>query len=117
MRLSFRQGVPLLLLLLVGIRQGFAQGGPPFITDDPGTPGNRRWEINLGWTDQRTPGSTEFGLPLLDANYGLGDRIELTYESPWAILRESGEPTRAGAGDSLFGFKWRYYDAGEKGWQ
>ena len=26
-----------------------AQGGPPFITDDPGTPGNQHWEVNLGW--------------------------------------------------------------------
>jgi hypothetical protein len=26
------------------------------ITDDPGTPGDGHWEINLAWTDQRTPG-------------------------------------------------------------
>ena len=24
-----------------------AQGGPPMITDDPGTPGPGRWEINI----------------------------------------------------------------------
>src|SRR6266849_7689835 len=27
-------------------RAAFAQGGPPMLTDDPGTPGNRHWEIN-----------------------------------------------------------------------
>jgi hypothetical protein len=93
-----------------------AQGGPPMITDDPGSPGNGHWEINLGWTDQRTPGSTLFGLPLLDANYGVGDRIELTYESPWAIVRDD-DGSRAGPGDSLVGAKYRFYDAGEHGWQ
>jgi hypothetical protein len=25
-----------------------AQGGPPFITDDPGTPGNHHWKIHFG---------------------------------------------------------------------
>jgi hypothetical protein len=86
------------------------------ITDDPGTPGPGRWEINLGWTDQRTPGSTEYGLPLLDANYGLGERVELTYEAPWSIVRD-GSGDHTGPGDSLIGAKWRFYDAGDDGWQ
>jgi len=93
-----------------------AQGGPPMITDDPGTPGDKKWEINLGWSTQRTAGSTVYGLPLLDANYGIGERIELTYESPWAVL-DSDHGSRSGPGDSLLGVKWRFYDAGEKGWQ
>src|ERR1700677_2696263 len=25
-----------------------AQAGPPFLTNDPGTPGNANWEINVG---------------------------------------------------------------------
>ncbi len=25
----------------------FAQGGPPYYTNDPGTPGHLNWEINL----------------------------------------------------------------------
>lgn len=29
------------------------QGGPPLITDDPDTPGNRHWEINLGFILER----------------------------------------------------------------
>ena len=35
-----------------------AQGGPPFITDDPGTPGNRQWEINVGWLGTHIPLAT-----------------------------------------------------------
>jgi len=87
------------------------------ITDDPGSPGPDHWEINLGWETQRADGQTLFGLPLLDANYGVGDRTEVTYEAPYAVLQESGEPDRSGMGDSLLGVKYRFYDAGDKGWQ
>ena len=87
------------------------------ITDDPGTPGDRHWEINLAWTDQRTPGSTLIGLPLLDANYGVGDRIQLNYQGSWNILRGSGSPAADGVSDSQLAVKWRFYDAGDSGLQ
>jgi hypothetical protein len=87
------------------------------ITDDPGTPGDGHWEINLAWTDQRTPGSTLIGLPLLDANYGVGDRLQLNYQASWNILRDEGEGTQSGMSDSQLAVKWRFYDAGETGLQ
>jgi len=31
------------------------QGGPPFISDDPDTPGPGHWEINLGFLGSRNP--------------------------------------------------------------
>lgn len=104
------------LLAFAGLTRLAAQGGPPMITDDPGTPGDKQWEINLGWTTQRVAGSTLYGLPLLDANYGIGDRIEITYEASWEIVDDAGG-SRSGPSDSLIGAKWRFYDAGEKGWQ
>ena len=94
-----------------------AQGGPPMITDDPGTPGNGHWEINLAWTDQQTPGSTLLGLPLLDANYGVGDRIQLNYQASWNVLHAAGQPNESGFSDSQVAVKWRYYDAGDTGLQ
>jgi hypothetical protein len=94
-----------------------AQGGPPMVTDDPGTPGDRHWEINLAWTDQRTPGQTLEGIPLLDANYGVGDRIQLNYMASWNVLRTAGEASESGPSDSQFAVKWRFYDAGETGLQ
>jgi hypothetical protein len=87
------------------------------ITDDPGTPGDRHWEINTAWTDQRTPGSTLIGLPLLDANYGVGDRIQLNYQASWNILRDADGPGESGMSDSQIAVKWRFYDAGESGLQ
>ena len=57
-----------------------ADAGPPFLTNDPGTPGNGNLEINLGsmaTVDQR---SGSYQIPQLDVNLGLGDRIQFTYE-------------------------------------
>lgn len=92
-----------------------AQGGPPFITDDPGTPGDGHWEINVAWTHEHRPGETADELPLLDLNYGVGDRIQLKYEVPYVVLRESGADTAHGLGNSEAGVKWRFYDSGESG--
>jgi hypothetical protein len=106
----------LIFLSAAGLTRLAGQGSPPMITDDPETPGNGHWEINLGWTDQRTPGTTLMGLPLLDANYGIGDDFQLTYETPWAVVRDANG-THEGLGDTQLGAKWRFYNAGEHGWE
>lgn len=87
------------------------------ITDDPGTPGDGQWEINFAATARRSSAGSEGELPLLDVNYGLGDYVELKYEVPWIVQDEAGGGTRSGLGNSMFGVKWRFYDAGEDGWQ
>ncbi|MGD0941323.1 MAG: hypothetical protein ABR905_16610 [Terracidiphilus sp.] len=87
-----------------------AQGGPPFITDDPGTPGNRQWEINLGWIANHNPGQSYYQLPDIDMNYGWGDRVQLKYELPLAAATDEHNTTRAGLGESLLGVKWRPYE-------
>ncbi|MGD0548031.1 MAG: hypothetical protein ABR991_09455 [Terracidiphilus sp.] len=87
-----------------------AQGGPPFITDDPGTPGNRHWEINLGWIGNHHPGNANYQLPDIDMNYGWGDRLQLKYELPLAAATDATNTTRAGLGESLLGIKWRPYE-------
>lgn len=97
------------------------QGGPPFRTDDPETPGNQHWEINFGWIGDRNPAAGAYQVPDFDFNYGLGDRIQLKYEIPIAI--EETRPLAArpnqpavpgqvigGLGESLLGIKWRFYE-------
>lgn len=103
----------LALLLLAGIafNAARAQGGPPFITDDPGTPGDRHWEINFGWTAGHNPANASYQTPDIDLNYGWGDRIQLKYEVPMAVA--TGGPdnsTRAGLGESFPGLKWRFFE-------
>ena len=94
-----------------------AQGGPPLLTDDPGTPGAGRWEINIAWTTEHSSEQNRNELPLVDANYGVGDYVQLKYETPIVLRQQEGAGTYSGLGSSLAGVKWRFYDAGENGWQ
>jgi hypothetical protein len=87
-----------------------AQGGPPLRTDDPGTPGNRNWEINVGFTSDRRSTEREFEAPLLDINYGWGERVQLKFEIPWVLKGSDADRTHSGLGNSLMGVKWRFYE-------
>jgi hypothetical protein len=99
-----------LLVLFTATVSAFGQGGPPLLTDDPGTPGPHNWEINIGLTTDRRSTEREFEAPILDLNYGVGKRIQLKFEIPFVIHGSDAEPTRSGLGNSLMGVKWRFYD-------
>lgn len=106
-----RQFLPVLLLVMIAAALPIlAQGGPPFITDDPATPGNRQWEINLAATAAHNPGHSSFQLPVVDVNYGWGDRIQLMYSPALAVATDEHNTTRAGLGETLIGVKWRYFE-------
>ena len=95
-----------------------AEGGPPMITDDPGTPGNGTWEINLAWLGEHGGGETTQNAPLLDLNYGLGARIQFKYQVPWLLVHGANGVSESGLGDSLAGVKWRFFDTGDpQRWQ
>jgi hypothetical protein len=111
------------LIALFGVAQMLVSGsahadaGPPMITDDPGTVPSGRWEINVATLSGRSADVTTFELPLVDINYGAGDRLQLKFEMPWVILDPADGNTRSGAGNSLVGAKWHFFDGGEDGWQ
>jgi len=110
--------VPGLLVLMAALSlPSAAQGGPPFIGDDPGTPGDGNWEINVAAYTERHATERIYNAPILDANYGLGPRIQLKYQVPYLVVGDDGGPTRSGLGKSLAGVKWRFYDSGEDGLQ
>src|ERR1700729_2154670 len=52
--------------LTCGAGFAHAQGGPPFITDDPAPPGNHHWEINFGWIADHNPGNAYYQTPDVD---------------------------------------------------
>jgi hypothetical protein len=106
--LRFLQFLILFIAACTGLAR--AQGGPPFITDDPGTPGNRHWEINFGWIGNHNPGQSYYEIPDVDMNYGWGDRIQLKYELPLAAATNANNSTSVGLGESLLGVKWRYFE-------
>ena len=86
------------------------EAGPPFVTDDPEPPPPGGWEINVPFILERTPDKTEMETPLFDLNYGLPD-IQLKLEFPIEIVNEDSNGTQAGAGDSLLGVKWRFFNS------
>jgi len=113
MRLMVILAVPAALLHSLPAR---AQGGPPFFTTDPGTPGNGHWELNVGAMATRAS-ATAYELPELDVNYGLGERIQLSAQIPYVVQNGAGTAQQQGWGNALLGAKWRFLDQGEDGWQ
>ncbi len=54
-------------------------------------------------------------IPDVDINFGIGDRIQLTYENAWLRVQDPMSATKFGAEQSNPGVKWRFYDAGDAG--
>ena len=64
--------------------------------------------------DRRSAASASYQLPQIDLNFGLGDRIQLTYEIPYVLQTRNDAPTTRPAGATpIPGFKWRFFDQGE----
>lgn len=112
--LWLRHVIPVVALLLFTV-PAFAQGGPPYYTNDPGTPGNLQWEINFGYMPFLYSNNSLSHTPDVDINFGIGDRIQLTYENAWLRADDPAAGTRFGLGQSNPGVKWRFYDGGEGG--
>src|SRR6187455_3167995 len=91
-------------VFLVGLVMAHAQGGPPMITDDPGTPGDGHWEINVAFTTEHSPDERIAEMPLVDLNYGIGERLQLKYEVAWLRL-EDDSGRHDGFSNSLAGVK------------
>jgi hypothetical protein len=91
-----------------------AQGGPPLLTNDPGTPGAKNWEINLAVMPVLAQHQHDFQVPQLDFNYGVGPAIQLTFEVPY-VLQPVPQPFSSGWSNSFPGVKWRFID-NKKGW-
>ncbi|HEV2094969.1 MAG TPA: hypothetical protein VGQ82_00545 [Chthoniobacterales bacterium] len=80
------------------------------ITDDPGTPGNGRFEINLAVAFDHRPHETAWDLPAIDLNYGVGERIQLTLQTAPVLLKRSGHGPIYGLGSTEAAVKWRFLD-------
>lgn len=87
----------------------FAEGGPPMLTDGPGTPGNGNWEINVGYTGNLRTEMHRYEQPIIDINYGLGDHIQLKTETSYIGLHRQDQHFE-GAGNTKIGIKWRFYE-------
>jgi hypothetical protein len=101
--------------LVISAAGAFAQGGPPLVTDDPETPGNNHWEVNLATVGQHMSAGWEIDAPDADINYGLGDNIQLKLDVPWVFAQESPQGWKSGVGTTQAGIKWRFVDIDDAG--
>jgi hypothetical protein len=96
-------------------RVAFGQGGPPMITDDPGTPGDGKWENNVAIAFEHRPGETAYDVPEIDLNYGVGDHTQLTLQTAPVLLKRSGHGVIGGMGGTEAAVKWRFLDDATNG--
>jgi hypothetical protein len=80
------------------------------ITDDPGTPGNGKWEDNLAVILEHHPNETSYDLPQFDLNYGVGEHIQLTLQIGPVLLKRSDHGAIGGLGGTEIAVKWRFLD-------
>ena len=68
------------------------------LTDDPGTPGDGVWEINMSYQEQRTRQDRSRSLPHADFTFGVGSNVQLqTYTGRLSCRRHAGRPGAAPA--------------------
>jgi hypothetical protein len=103
------------MLVAAVTRVAFGQGGPPMITDDPGTPGNGKWENNLAIAFDNRPNETLIELPAIDLNYGWGDHVQLTLQTAPILLKRSGHGLIGGIGGTEAAVKWRFLNEATSG--
>ena len=73
-------------------------------------------ESNFAYLEQRTRQQRLRSFPHIDFNYGLGDHIQLKYETGWLYANApEGGGVKSGLDDSLFGLKWRFLDQERNG--
>jgi hypothetical protein len=80
----------------------------PMLTEDTGTQGTGKFELELGFAQARDGGTKalEFGPQL---SYGVQDNVDLIARPTWLYVRGSGtDGTTQGFGDTGLDFKWRF---------
>ncbi len=112
----------LFLAIFIRICPVLAQGGPPMLTDDSGTPGTTKgennapgrgkWENNVAFEFEGSKNDYVKNFPIVDLNYGLGDRIQLKAEFTW--LAEKGEKLANKFDNLTLGFKYRIINGSEE---
>jgi len=85
------------------------------ITDDPGTPGDRKWEINLAIALEHRSDETSLDLPAIDLNYGVGENIQLTLQTAPVLLKRDDQGPIGGLGGTEAAVKWRFLDEEKNG--
>jgi hypothetical protein len=105
----------LLILNIFPILLRAQSGGPPMITDDPGTPDKGAWELNFSFNTDMKEFEKEFEAPLLDINFGFNERTQLKLEFPWLFSKSVPYEYQNRFGDITLGIKYRFFDEDKSG--
>ena len=87
------------------------------ITDDPGTPGNGKWENNFAIAFEHRSGETSYDVPAIDLNYGVGEQIQLTLQTAPVLLKRNGHGLIGGLDGTEAAVKWRFVDEEKSGFE
>jgi hypothetical protein len=87
-----------------------ALAGPPYVTDDSGTPELHHYELNVGYESDQVKGSETQRFPDFDLNYGYLNNVQLTLGFGGVSVRDSGKGRTAGFGDIAPEVKWRFQE-------
>jgi len=98
------------LLMTLSSNSVQAQSSPPLLSNDPGTPGPGKWEVNLYTSWERSSIDNAWQIPLIDVNYGVGERWQLTATMPFVIGQEKGAAIRREFDGVEIGIKYRFVD-------
>lgn len=71
----------IVLLLFLSIKAFSQGGGPPMITTDPGTPGNKNWEINTAIGFQILQQTNKL-FQTAEFVYGIGNNFQISVQLP-----------------------------------
>lgn len=84
--------------------------GPPLLTDDPETPGQHGWEVNVAHTLEKTRQGLGMEVPIFDINYGLLENDQWKIEFPVACYDPESGDEHWGMGDLFLGWKYRFLE-------
>jgi hypothetical protein len=103
--------------ILWGLIAGNLEAGNPLQTNDPETPGQNGWEVNLLQSMRFTRAAFGQALPLLNINYGHQENDQWKISIPVIELDPHPGGRHWGIGDIQLGWKYRFLEEADYGIQ
>jgi hypothetical protein len=106
----------LIAAAVVFIVSGSAFAAHPLITDDTGTQGKGKFqlEVNAEYAHDSNDGvTTEETTPAAAISYGITDTMDIVLGMPylsWSVKDTSGKTSENGVSDASVDLKWRFYE-------
>jgi hypothetical protein len=105
-------------VMLLLLWHGVAFGAHPLITDDTGTQGAGKMQIEVNGEYARDGGDADAEVGAI-VSFGLGEDMDLVLSAPYQFLRftgeQGGEVSEEGISDIGVELKWRFYERGSLG--